>query len=371
MKRLLQILAVSLALVIGYVAAVLVRGSLSDWQPSGVTPVAVDGGGTSAGPIADSVLSFLTWNVGYGGLGAEADFFLDGGAFFFSRGLRVHMPEADVRRYSEGIETEIASIRADFILLQEVDSLSDRSHGNRQSAQLRATKPDYAAAYTPNYINERVPVPVFEPWHVYGGVYSGLLNLTRYRPGDTRRHTLPGEFPWPDKLFQLDRCLLVQRFALADGRELVVVNLHLSAYDQDGSLKAAQLEYLADLLRAEVDAGHLVVAGGDWNLMPPNLAYDHFTGDPKGNFPRSTVPAGFPGPDWTFVYDPDVPTNRKINAPYSDSSYVTTIDHFLLSPGLQARKVKTLDRDFRNSDHQAVFLEVGIKAADSMATTLR
>ena len=361
MKTVLRIVGAALALVLIYVIATLVYGQLNDWRPAGVTAVDVDAGAADEGPVTDSVLSFLTWNVGYGGLGAEADFFLDGGAFFLSRGLRVHMPEADVRRYSEAIATEIGSVRADFLLLQEVDSLSDRSHGNRQSAQLRTAKPDYAAAFAPNYINERVPVPVFEPWRVYGSVYSGLLNLTRYTPSETRRHALPGEFPWPDRLFQLDRCLLVQRFDLADGRELVVVNLHLSAYDTDGSVKAAQLEYLAEFLRGEADAGHLVVAGGDWNLMPPNLAYDYFVGDPEGLFPRATVPAGYPAPGWTFVYDPDVPTNRKINAPYSDSTYVTTIDHFLLGPGLRAQRVKALDRDFRNSDHQAVYLEVVIE----------
>lgn len=368
MKRLLQLLAAVSVLILAYLAVVLIRGSLTDWQPSGVTDVLVDAGRARATPLPDSVLSFLTWNVGYGGLGAEADFFLDGGAFFFSRGLRVHMPEGDVRRYSAGIETDVRSIRADFLLLQEVDSLSDRSYGNPQSARLRAAKSDYAAAYAPNYINERVPVPVFEPWRVYGEVYSGLLSLSRYAPSVTERHALPGEFPWPDRLFQLDRCLLVQRFPLAGGRELTVVNLHLSAYDKDGRVKAAQLEYLAEFLRGEAAAGRLVVVGGDWNLMPPNLAYDHFVGDPDGLFPHATVPDGYPGPGWTFVYDPDVPSNRKINAPYTDSTYVTTIDHYLLSPGLRARRVKTIDRGFRNSDHQAVYLEVVVEPLDDAGT---
>ena len=372
MRTAFKLFGALLLLPLGYVVAVLARGTYSDWKPIGVTSINVDGGAASAKPITDSVLSFVTWNVGYGGLGAEADFFLDGGAFLFSRGLHVRMPAADVERYSDGIAAELTALKADFYLLQEVDSLSDRSYGRNQSAQLRATKSDYASSFAANYINERVPIPVFEPWNVYGAVHSGLQNQSRFSPSAAHRHTLPGEFPWPDKLFQLDRCLLVQRHPLADGRELVVVNLHLSAYDADGSVKASQLEYLKDYLLAERDAGHLVVVGGDWNLMPPNFDYEHFVGEPEGRYQKSNLPNGFPAEDWTLVYDLQTPTNRKIDAPYhSDSSFVTTIDYFLLSPGLRARRAHVIDQDFAFSDHQPVFVEVVIESDLSPANQNR
>ena len=360
MKTVLKVAGALLLLALAYVVVALARGTWTDWQPRGVTEVEADVPAGAPATIADSVLTFLTWNVGYGGLGAEADFFLDGGAFFFSRGLRVHMPEEDVARYTAAIESQLGATQADFFLLQEVDSLSDRSYRDLQSARFRKTRPTYAAAYAPNYINERVPVPVFEPWRVYGEVYSGLQSLSKYAPTQAQRHTLPGDFPWPDRVFQLDRCLLVNRYALAGGRELVVVNLHLSAYD-DGSVKAQQLKYLAGFLEAEAAAGHLVVAGGDWNLMPPNFPFDHYVADPERRFANDAVPQGYPNDDWTFVYDMDTPTNRKINAPYHrDSSFVTTIDYFLLSPGLRARRAKVLDLDFRSSDHQPVYVEVEV-----------
>lgn len=354
----LKVVAAAAVVVLGYVVVVLARGSHADWRPVGITLVPNDLPEAAPKVVADSVISFLIWNVGYGGLGAEADFFLDGGAFFFSRGLHVRMPREDVERYSDEIATQLKATQADFLLLQEVDSLSDRSYRLPQSQRLRATKPKYAAAFAPNYINERVPVPVFEPWNIYGSVYSGLLSLSRHAPVEAARHALPGEFPWPDRVFQLDRCLLVNRYELSSGRELVVVNVHLSAYD-DGSIKAQQLSYLAEFLKAEQAAGHLVVVGGDWNLTPPNFPYDHFVGDPQRRFANDAVPQGFPDEEWTFVYDMGTPTNRKINAPYHrDSSYVTTIDYFLLSPGLRARRAKVLDLDFRSSDHQPVYIEV-------------
>ncbi len=358
MKKVLWGVGLVLAVPLLYVAIVLTRGTIADWQPEGISSVTIDGGTARGAPIVDSVISFLTWNVGYAGLGAEADFFLDGGDMYLSRSMSIRMPEADVQRYREGIAQELSSIKADFFLLQEVDSSSARSYYDSQLTRFRKTQPTYAATFAPNYINERVPIPILEPWHVYGDVYSGLLSLSRTDPATADRHALPGSFPWPDRLFQLDRCALVQRHALADGRELTVVNVHLSAYD-DGTVKRDQLEYLAEFLKAEAAAGHLVVVGGDWNLVPPNFRYDQFIGDPDGLFTQQATPMDFPTEDWTFVYDAALPTNRKINAPYSaDSSFVTTIDYFLLSPGLRANKVKVVNQDFKWSDHQPVYMEL-------------
>ncbi len=361
MKKALWALGLILAVPLVYLIVVLARGTAVDWQPTGVASVTLDEGEAPEAPIADSVLSFVTWNVGYAGLGAEAEFFMDAGDMWLSRGMSVWMPEETVARYTDGIARELSSMKADFFLLQEVDSFSARSYHTPQLERFRKTHPAYAAAFAPNYINERVPIPVFEPWHVYGDVYSGLLSLSRATPFAVDRHSLPGSFPWPDRLFQLDRCALVQRHELADGRKLTVVNVHLSAYD-DGTVKRDQLKYLAAFLRDEVADGHLVVVGGDWNLVPPNFPYDRFIGDPEGRFTQQAVPADFPAEDWTFVYDAAVPTNRKTNAPYlADSSFVTTIDYFLLSPGLRAVKTKVVNQDFRWSDHQPVYMEVVVE----------
>ncbi len=361
MRKLLWGLGVVLAIPVIYIVVVLARGTAVDWRPEGVDAVVGSTGSASSAPIADSILTFLTWNVGYSGLGAEADFFMDGGNILLSRGMNIRMPQSDAERYTAGIVQQLANTKADFFLLQEVDSFSTRSYHDLQLERFRKTQPAYAAVFTPNYINERVPIPVMEPWRVYGEVYSGLLSMSRWLPTGVERHALPGRFPWPDQIFQLDRCALVQRHTLADGRQLTVLNIHLSAYD-DGTVKQEQLRYLATFLIAEAAAGHLVVVGGDWNLVPPNFPYDQFIGDPEGRFTQQAVPQSFPTEDWTFVYDAATPTNRKTNAPYlPDSSFVTTIDFFLLSPGLRAVKTKVIDQDFRWSDHQPVYMEVVVE----------
>jgi exonuclease III len=54
-----------------------------------------------------------------------------------------------------------------------------------------------------------------------------------------------------------------------------------------------------------------------------------------------------------------VPTNRRVSKPYDRSSSLTTIiDFYLLSPNIEVNHIKTVDLDFRYSDHQPVHLQV-------------
>lgn len=362
MKLTLKLIGIVALIILAYVAIALIRGSLVDWQPEGISPVTSYPLHPKPDTIRDSVLRFATWNVGYGGLGSDADFFMDAGGFLVSHGKMVRSPEDHVERYMRGIKQQLGSLNSDFILLQEVDSMSARSYHRLQLDELRAAKEGYNVSFAPNYINERVPIPVLEPWNVYGDVYSGLASFSAFQPlPGSERHQLPGEFPWPDKIFQLDRCILVERFPLDDGRTLSVVNVHLSAYD-NGDLKKAQLGYLENFLKEEHAKGNLVVVGGDWNLTPPNFPYDRFISDPEKRFTQLPAPDAFPEEGWTWIYDARTPTNRKIPDPYvRDSSFVTIIDYFLISPGLRAVSTRGIRQDFQFSDHQPVWMEVEIE----------
>lgn len=67
------------------------------------------------------------------------------------------------------------------------------------------------------------------------------------------------------KLLDLDRCYSVSRIPTASGKELVLYNLHLSAYTSDGAIATEQLELLCADMLAEYEAGNYCVAGGDFN----------------------------------------------------------------------------------------------------------
>ena len=53
-------------------------------------------------------------------------------------------------------------------------------------------------------------------------------------------------------------------------KELVIVNVHLEAYDS-GEGKEAQTKMLAELLKKEQEAGNYVIAGGDFNQAFSNV----------------------------------------------------------------------------------------------------
>lgn len=74
--------------------------------------------------------------------------------------------------------------------------------------------------------------------------------------------------------------MLITRFPLVSGRELVTAVLHLEAYDE-GEGKIAQTKAVADFIRAEYEAGNYVIAGGDFNQTFPGSRshyplYDNF-----------------------------------------------------------------------------------------------
>lgn len=360
-KTIIRVLIGFFAIVIIYVVVVLIQGTLTDYQPEDTLPIAVTQNADKE-VISDSVLTFMLWNIGYGGLGAEADFFYDDGGFLFAGNSMVRPTKELVEKYTNGALNLVKSTPADFYLLQEVDFNSKRSYFINQFEQMAAALPDYAATFAPNYNTPRMPLPLLEPWRAYGKTYSGLGTFTKYQPALATRYQLPGSFAWPVRIFQLDRCVGLHRFKVANDKELVVLNIHNSAHDSDGSLKRQEMDFIKNLVLQEYEKGNYVVAGGDWNECPPYFRFDGFMPGQGGDYFQYNIEADFLPEDWQWVYDPTVPTNRKAADPLVlGETFVTLIDFFLISPNLQVKQVKGIDQQFRNSDHQAVWMEVELK----------
>ncbi|MCB0706179.1 MAG: endonuclease/exonuclease/phosphatase family protein [Saprospiraceae bacterium] len=361
-KRILRILGLAILLVLLYVVIVLVHGTLTDYQPEAVIQIESDQNGSPEPQIADSLLSFMIWNLGYGGLGAESNFFYDKGGMFFSGGRMVRSSESLVTKNVDGILTTIQENPADFYLLQEVDFNSKRSYGINEYEQVMSQLDNYQATFAPNYKAPRVPLPIFEPWKAYGRVLSGLASYSRFSPTDSKRLQLPGSFPWPTRVFQLDRCAEVQRYPTSSGKELIVVNVHNSAYDSGGALKKQQMDFLRELLLEAYEAGNYVIVGGDWNQCPPFFKFDSFVKENPLGYTQINIDPAFLPDDWKWVYDPTIPTNRKAGDIYKPGeTFETLIDFFLISPNVQALSVRGIPLKFAFSDHQPVFMEVLLK----------
>lgn len=357
-KTTFKILAGILLLFVLYVGIALLHGTITDYQPpkkETLEPAQM----AARSMISDSVLSFAIWNLGYGGLGKESDFFFDSGQSMVSGGRMVRATRPLVEKNIAGFSQFAKSTKADFFLFQEVDFQSKRSYFIDQFDVVREQLPEFSAYRSTNYRVARVPLPVLEPWHVYGKIWSGLGSFAAYQPEQTERLQLPGSFSWPTRIFQLDRCIAYQKFAVKGGKTLIVLNVHNSAYDAKGDLKAQQMEYLKELVLREYEKGHYVVVGGDWNMCPPYFQFDQFMPGQTAGYSQFNIPADFLPEGWQWVYDSTIPTNRKNRDPFvAGETFITLIDFFLISPNVKVRSVKGIDQGFEYSDHQPVWMEV-------------
>ncbi|MEM7574927.1 MAG: endonuclease/exonuclease/phosphatase family protein [Bacteroidota bacterium] len=362
-RRIFQILKWSILLLIVYVGGFLLYGTLTDWQPPeqmDLADINISDRGTER-LIADSSLTFLIWNMGFAGLGEKAHFFYDKGDFFWTELGEARAEQEEVEQSLKGVSTTIGAIAADFYLLQEVDTASRRSFYTQQLDSILAKRANYGVHFAMNFKNNRVPLPIFQPWDHYGYVRSGLLSMSPYSAKEAERLSLPGKLSWPTRLFSLDRCVLRQRFATQWGKDLVVYNVHLSAYD-DGSKKAAEMAWLQTQLQQDYADGNYVVVGGDWNQVPPGFDYAQFTPLRRDDFFQFDIPFDYLPQGWKWVYDPATPSNRKTPTPYDDQrSAKTLIDFYLISPNIRVEKVQCLDQDFQFSDHQAVRVELRLQ----------
>ena len=295
----------------------------------------------------DSTFSVLSWNIGYAGLGDDMDFFYDGGQKVRDTREQTLENLDSIHQFLKRNSTQT------FILIQEVDLHSKRSYFiNEMDSFVNQTI--FHSAFATNYKVGFVPVPPSSPM---GQVNSGVMSLSRYLPESSTRYGFPGMFTWPNRLFNLRRCMLVNRYPTSNGKEFILINTHLSAFD-DGSLKKQEMDYLRSFVLSEYASGNYVVAGGDWNQTPPDFPLTQFGAESKNeSFLLTNIASDFMPKGWKWIFDPEVPTNRYNNETYiPGKTFRCLIDQFLISPNIEVLYNKTFDLNFRNSDHNPIFL---------------
>jgi endonuclease/exonuclease/phosphatase family metal-dependent hydrolase len=354
MKKMIIIIAIIVALPVLYIGGFILFGTVTRFQPPAMEEVKVSKAPQSEvtnQPITDSTFTFMTWNIGYGGLGAEVDFFYDSGTMVTS-------PEPLVKKYTDGIyQTVKENGDANFIFIQEADRRGKRSWNIDEVAGIAASVPDHSYAFTPNYDVKYLPFPYLNP---IGRVYGGLLTLSKYTPVECSRIALPGITDWPRKIFYLERCLMQQRYKLANGKDLVVINAHFEAYD-DGGVKREQMALTKKLMEAEYAKGNYVVLGGDWNIAPPNFNIHKWEKVKLLDALYTLTNDANYIPGWKYAYDENTPSNRKNDHVFDATTFTTVIDYFFVSPNIDVEEVKGINAQFKYSDHNPVRMKIRLK----------
>ena len=324
--------------------------SIVEYYPKEEEVLAVEGeAGKTVSP--GDTLKIMTWNLGFGALGDNADFFMDGGTM-------VNPSDKDRVNFNmEGFLSEAGELAPDVILLQEIDEDSYRSHHINQTDLFREAFPEMVSSFAYNLKVLFIPYPI----PPMGKVSSGIMTLSSYPVAEAKRVPLPCPFTWPTRVVNLKRCLLINRIPVeGTNKELVIVNLHLEAYDE-GEGKIAQTKMLAEILRKEAEKGNYVIAGGDFNQVFPGDGAEKYPAQ-EGKWQAGVLDTSSFQGDWKFLTDSSLPTCRSLDQVYAgaekDGFQYYLIDGFIVSDNVEVNSCVTEDTDFVFSDHNPVVLEV-------------
>lgn len=358
MKRVLAvvgvILLVGVLVVGGYVAYLMATyNRISDNQPVEVQ------NNPSALLKTGETYTAAIYNIGFGAYTPDYTFFLDEGSMADgTETVGVHSVAASkesVLACTDGAISVLKDLDPDFVMLQEVDTDSTRSYQVNQKAAVEQAFPDYSSTFAVNFHSAFLAYPLGEP---HGTVNAGLLTMGDTQVSDAVRRSYPVDDGFPTKFFDLDRCFLVERLPVEGGHDLVLINSHMSAYDEGGLIRAQQLELLTSVLAQEAAAGNYVIAGGDWNhaLCGSLELYESQQNVPPwvATFNESDLPAGFSVVRPTNLES--TPTCRGADIPYEKGfTYTVTVDGFIVSDNVVAT-AENIDTSFLYSDHNPVKL---------------
>jgi endonuclease/exonuclease/phosphatase family metal-dependent hydrolase len=262
-------------------------------------------------------------------------------------------------RYFDGIKKLVkANDTVDFIFLQEIDRLAKRSWKIDEVDGLDKVLPDFSSAFATNYDCRYVPMPIQQPM---GKVLAGLATYSQFKPSGAEVQYYDAYFPWPNRLAFLKRCFVELRFRLDNGKDLVIINTHNSAFDSTGALRKRELFILDSVMQLEYQNGNYIVAGGDWNSNPRGFSTSSVTSGDMVALIEPPVESNFL-PGWQFIFDPAVPSNRFADIPYKKGVTRTTIiDFFVVSSNIELKSVATIPTGFAYSDHEPVVMKIGLK----------
>ena len=351
-KTVLKILDRIIMAVLILAACLVAWLTVNEFDPETVetVPVSIQGENKEIKPVLKEKIRVLTFNIGYGNLGKESDFFMDGG-----KNVRNGDKELVLKNLGGIIDT-LYNADADIYFIQEADIKSKRSFKINEMHSIEVSLGG-RTSFAKNYSCDFVPFPL----PPIGAVESGIMTNTEFYIETGERISLPCPFRWPVSAANLKRCLLINRCEIeGSDKELVMINLHLEAYDS-GEGKIAQTKMLWDILESEYAKGNYVIAGGDFNQSFPGAEekYPIFTAElwEPGVLEESDLPEG-----WQYVYDSSVPTCRLLDKPYDEkTSQHYVIDGFIISPNVELLYAETLDCGFEFSDHNPVLMEVVLK----------
>lgn len=294
----------------------------------------------------------LTQNLGFGAYTADFTFFMDGGSKSWADSEE--SVKNCISKSAEGIQT----FHPDFILLQEVDTDSTRSYHVNQLDLLRSYFDGYEEIFAVNFHSAFLMYPLYQP---HGFCNSGIVTYSKAKVTSSVRRKLEISTGF-SKFIDLDRCYSVSRIPVSNGKELILYNVHLSAYGGSDKIRTSQMTMLFQDMKAEYDAGNYVVCGGDFNhdftgnstQVLNNVSENDFGWAQP--FPMELLPEGLTRCT-NYSNGEIISTTRNCNIPYGPDSFTVILDGFLVSDNVKVLYLENIDTGYLYSDHNPVVLQ--------------
>lgn len=310
--------------------------------------------------LRSKTYNLLSWNIGFAAYSNDYSFFMDGGKY--SRAFSA----AAVKENLNGIKSTVKSAaefygsndKFDILCFQEVDIDGDRSYHINENESLKREYSTYWSTFVQNYDSPYIVFPIFDP---HGKNTSGLSTFSVFPIVSAERKELTIESNYT-KYFDLDRCLSISRMKVSNGKELVVINLHLTAFSSDGSVSDKQIEEILSICKNEIAVGNYVICAGDFNKDVLGNSPEVFGVDgDKYNWakPFKTELLEESGMELFAPKgseDYDIPTCRNPDSPYHKGQFVVTVDGFLVSSNVEVISASVYNGKFTYSDHNPVCL---------------
>ena len=269
----------------------------------------------------DTEYTAITYNLGFGAYTQDFTFFMDGGT----------------QSWANSKESVI-----DCIIRNEFN--------------------DYSSTLAINFHSAFLFYPIWQP---HGASNSGLLTQSNMQITSGLRRSLPIA-ETVKKIVDLDRCYSINRINVENGKELVIINAHLSAYGTNGDLQEKQIKMLFTDMSSEYDKGNYVICGGDFNHDFPGNSKEVFNKDLTeehswaADFPDEMIPEHFKK---ISDYESGLitPSCRNCDKPYGPDCYTVIVDGFIVSDNIEVTYNDVIDSQFMFTDHNPVKMKFMLK----------
>lgn len=359
LKKSLKITAITLSSIIGAIVLILlgyiIYLSCTYYRIKDNLPLEITNNQTSLVQIGEDY-TISTYNIGFGAYTQDFSFFMDSGEMLDGTKTQGSGSKAKNKQTvldnTNGAISTISTLNTDFAFFQEVDTNSDRSYHVNQYKMIEENFSNYASVFASNFHSGYLFYPITDP---HGTVNSGIATFSKYAIEESVRRSFPVDNGFINKFFDLDRCFVVNRLNIEGStKQLVLINLHMSAYDEGGKIRALQLEMLKTVLLEEYEKGNYIIAGGDWNHDIANSLNTFETQqkvpDWVAQLSQGDLPEGF-----NFASSLNAPTCRSTDMAYEKGvNFSVVIDGFIVSENVDVSFVENIDTDFLYSDHNPV-----------------